>query len=301
MCYNLFLRGSALENSYIGALLAIFMFGTYMVPLKKWPKYTNWAYLSMMTSGILVSALVVAFATGTFNVSPIGLVCGFWWVIGGAFCFWSVQAEADLAGAGVRSMGVSILSSFLSGVLLFHEGSNFILSIPAIACFMIGLSRLSPSHGGSVLKNWRSLLGGLAFGTYLIPYKLATLSGYSLSDLEFICSFSEGIFIGSQLLVIVLQIRRKKMFEFTCMPSLASILMGFLWMAGTHGCFWAIDVNGALGYAVGYPLTQLNLLVNLGWGVLVFGEYRSARERIKLLFATFIILAGAVLLTLSRS
>jgi glucose uptake protein len=288
-----------LENSYIGALLAIFMFGTYMVPLKKWPKYSSWAYLSMMTLGVLISALVVGFATGTFSMSPIGLLCGFWWVVGGAFCFWAVQVE-DLAGTGVRSMGVSILSSFLSGVILFGEPSKFFLSIPAIACFLLGLSRLSPSHGGSVFKNWRSLLGGLAFGTYLIPYKLATLSGYSLSDLQFICSFSIGIFIGSQILIAILEIRRKKMFEFTALPSVMSILMGFLWMAGTHGCFWAIDVNGALGYAVGYPLTQLNLLVNLGWGVLVFGEYKTARERIKLLLATFIILAGAVLLTLSK-
>lgn len=277
------------------------MFGTYMVPLKKWPKYTNWSYLSMMTLGVLVSALAVAFATGTFNVSPVGLICGLWWVIGGAFSFWAVQAESDLAGAGVRAMGVSILASFLSGVLLFGESSNFVLSVPAIACFMVGLSKLSPSQGGALFKNWRSLLGGLAFGTYLIPFKLATLSGYALTDLEFICSFSEGIFIGSQVLVLVLQIRQKKMFEFPPVQSLTSVLMGFLWMAGTHGCFWAIDVNGALGYAVGYPLTQLNLLVNLAWGVLVFGEYKTARERLRLLFATFIILAGAVLLTLSRN
>lgn len=301
MFYSLSLRGSALGNSYIGALLAIFMFGTYMVPLKKWPKYTNWSFLSMMTFGVLVSALVVAFATGTFNVSPVGILCGLWWVIGGALSFWAVQAEADLAGTGVRSMGVSILASFLSGVMLFGESSNFVLSVPAIACFMVGLSKLSPSQGGSLFRNWRSLLGGLAFGTYLIPFKLATLSGYALTDLEFICSFSEGIFIGSQVLVLVLQIRQKKMFGFPPVQSLTSVLMGFLWMAGTHGCFWAIDVDGALGYAVGYPLTQLNLLVNLGWGVLVFGEYKTARERIRLLFATFIILAGAVLLTLSRN
>ena len=287
-------------NSYIGALLAIFVFGTYMFPLKKWPKYSSWAYLSMMTLGVLISALVVAFATGTFNLTPVGLFCGLWWVAGGAFCFWAVQAEADLAGAGVRSMGVSILASFLSGVLLFHEESKFILSIPAIACFLIGLSRLSPSQGGSVFKNWRSMLGGLAFGTYLIPFKLSTASGLVLSDVEFLCPFSIGIFIGSQILIAIIEIRRKHMFEYTLKPSIVSVLMGFLWMVGMHGCFWAIDVNGALGYAIGYPLTQLNLLVNLGMGVLVFGEYKTARERIKLLLATFIILAGAVLLTLSK-
>ena len=276
------------------------MFGTYMAPLKKWPTYSSWAYLSMMSIGVLVSALAIAFVTGTFNLAPVGLFCGLLWVAGGAFCFWAVQAEADLAGAGVRAMGVSILASFLSGVLLFHEHSNFVLSVPAIVCFMLGLSRLSPSHGGSVFKNWRSLLGGFVFGTYLIPYKLATAAGLSLTDVEFMCPFSIGIFIGSQILIAILEIRRKKMFDFPRVPSIVTVLMGFLWMAGMHGCFWAIDVNGALGYAVGYPLTQLNLLVNLGWGVIVFGEYKTARERIKLLLATFIILAGAVLLTLSK-
>jgi glucose uptake protein len=101
-------------------------------------------------------------------------------------------------------------------------------------------------------------------------------------------------------LIAILEIRRKKMFEYKLVPSVVTVLMGVLWTIGMHGCFWAIDVNGALGYAIGYPLTQLNLLVNLGWGVFVFGEYKTARERIKLLLATFIILAGAVLLTLSK-
>ena len=276
------------------------MFGSYMVPLKKWPNYSSWAYLSMMTLGACLSALAVAIYTGTFNLHPVGLFCGLLWVAGGAFCFWAVQAEADLAGAGVRSMGVSILASFLSGVLLFHEQSNFLLSIPAIACFMIGLSRLSPSHGGSIFKNWRSLLGGFVFGSYLIPYKLLAQSGNSMTDVEFLCSCTIGIFIGSQILVAVMEIRCKKMFEYKLVPSIVTVLMGVLWTIGMHGCFWAIDVNGALGYAIGYPLTQLNLLVNLGWGVFVFGEYKTTRERIKLLLATFIILAGAVLLTLSK-
>lgn len=279
------------------------MFGTYMVPLKKWSKYSSWAYLSMLSIGALASALIVAFATGTFNLTPVGVLCGLLWVAGGAFSFWAVQAEADLAGAGVRAMGVSILSSFLSGVLIFGEPSKFAFSIPAIILFLIGLSRLSPSMGGSIFKNWRSFLGGFVFGTYLIPFKLACANGLQLTDLEFFCPFAIGIFIGSQILVGILTLKRKKSFGYPLVPSLVCIATGVLWMIGTHGFFWAItsvENGGQLGYAVGYPLTQLNLLVNLCWGVFVFGEYKTAKERIRLLFATFIILAGAVLLTLSK-
>ena len=133
------------------------------------------------------------------------------------------------------------------------------------------------------------------FGLFLIPYKFA-----EVPILEFMGSFALGIFVSAELLVAILSIKRRALFEYGLAPSVTSMLMGVLWVIGQHGCFWAIDVNGALGYAIGYPLTQLNLLVNLGWGVLVFGEYKTARERIRLLLATFIILAGAVLLTLSK-
>ena len=62
--------------------------------------------------------------------------------------------------------------------------------------------------------------------------------------------------------------------------------------------FWAL--NG-LGYAIGYPLTQLNLLVNLLWGVVIFKEYPTTNERLRIGFAAAIILTGALFLTLARA
>jgi len=287
------LRGSALGNSYIGVILAIFAFGTYMVPLKAWPKFSSWAYLSCVALGILVSEFAISLETNTLCVSPVGILCGFLWVLGGAFCFWAVQLE-DLAGAGVRAMGMSILASFLSGVLIFSETTLLYFSIPAIALLLFGLKSLAPKQG-NLLKNWRSLLAGAVFGLFLIPYKFT-----EIPLLEFMSSFTIGIFIAAQLLVGILCIKRHALFKFQLAPSIASILMGLLWTIGQHGCFWAIDTKGALGYAVGYPLTQLNLLVNLLWGVVVFHEYPTKPERIKLAIATSVILAGAVLLALSK-
>ena len=264
-----------------------------MVPLKVWPKFSSWAYLSCVAVGAVVGELVVSFLTDSFCVQPVGILCGFLWVLGGAFCFWAVQTE-DLAGAGVRSMGMSILASFLSGVLIFAEKTLLYFSIPAILLLLWGLKQLAPSQE-NLLKNWRSLLAGTVFGLFLIPYKFT-----EIPLLEFMSSFTIGIFIAAQLLVGILCIKRRAIFEFRLAPSIVSILMGLLWMVGQHGCFWAIDTKGALGYAVGYPLTQLNLLVNLLWGVLVFHEYHTKPERIKLGIATSVILGGAVLLALSK-
>ena len=293
MFYKRFLRGSALGNSYIGVILAIFAFGTYMVPLKAWPKFSSWAYLSCVGLGLAVGELVISLVTGTLCVLPVGLLCGFLWVIAGAFCFWAVKVE-DLAGAGVRAMGMSILASFLSGVLVFSESTLLYFSIPAIVLLLFGLKMLAPPQG-NVFKNWRSLLAGAIFGLFLIPYKFT-----DIPLLEFMSSFTIGIFIAAQLLVGILCIKRRAIFEFRLAPSVVSVFMGLLWVIGQHGCFWAIDTKGALGYAVGYPLTQLNLLVNLLWGVVVFHEYPTKPERIRLAIATMVILGGAVLLAMSK-
>lgn len=293
MFYKRFLRGSALENSYLGVVLAVLAFGTYMVPLKAWPKFSSWAYLSCVALGIGVGELAISLLTGTLCVSPVGILSGFLWVLGGAFCFWAVQAE-DLTGAGVRAMGMSILASFLSGVLIFSESTLLYFSIPAIALLLWGLKLLAPSHG-SLWKNWRSLLAGAVFGLFLIPYKFT-----DIPLLEFMSSFTIGIFIAAELLIAIMCIKRRALFEYKLAPSVVSVLMGFLWIAGQHGCFWAIDTKGALGYAVGYPLTQLNLLVNLLWGVVVFHEYPTKTERIRLAVATSVILVGAALLALSK-
>ena len=293
MFYKRFLRGSALGNSYVGLVLAVFAFGTYMVPLKAWSKFSSWAYLSCVALGIGVGELAISLLTGTLCVSPVGILSGFLWVLGGAFCFWAVQAE-DLTGAGVRAMGMSILASFLSGVLIFSESTLLYFSIPAIALLLWGLKLLAPSHG-SLWKNWRSLLAGAVFGLFLIPYKFT-----DIPLLEFMSSFTIGIFIAAELLIAIMCIKRRALFEYKLAPSVVSVLMGFLWIAGQHGCFWAIDTKGALGYAVGYPLTQLNLLVNLLWGVVVFHEYPTKTERIRLAVATSVILVGAALLALSK-
>ena len=113
-------------------------------------------------------------------------------------------------------------------------------------------------------------------------------------------SFTIGIFVAAELLVGAICIKRHALFEYKLAPTVAAFFMGALWLAGQHGCFWAIDTKGALGYAVGYPLTQLNLLVNLLWGVVVFHEYPTRPERMKLGLATSVILGGAVLLAMSK-
>lgn len=265
-----------------------------MVPLKKYPNYSSWSFLAVMAVGALVCSAVIACVTGQFNLAPVGILCGLLWVIGGALCFWAVQAEADLAGTGLRSMSVSILLSFISGVALFQEPTKLYFSIPAIICMIIGIW-IPAGKIKSIWKNWRSLLSGAVFGTYLIPYKFS-----GLGDMEFLFPFSVGVCVGSVALVALLILKRRKSFGFAPVPTVFALFSGILWMFGTLAIFWAIADEGMFGYAVGYPLLQLNLVVNQMWGVFAFGEYATRIERVKLAVSTFVILIGAALLTLSK-
>lgn len=274
--------------------MGIFAFGTYMAPLKKYPHYSSWAFLAVMSLGAMLCSCVITSFTGLFNFEPVGIACGLLWVIGGALCFWAVQAEADLAGTGLRSMSVSILLSFITGVVIFREPTALYFSIPAIICMLVGIW-IPASRTKSLWKNWRSLLSGAIFGSYLIPYKLS-----SLDDMQFLFPFSVGVCIGCIALVSLMMLKRRKSFGFPPVPTAFAFGAGILWMLGTLAIFWAIADDGLFGYAVGYPLLQLNLVVNQLWGVFAFGEYATRHERVKLAASTVVILAGAVLLTLSK-
>ena len=266
-----------------------------MVPLKKFPAYSSWSYLAFMSIGAFICSVGITCVTGQFNFHPVGIGCGLLWVFGGALCFWAVQAEADLAGTGLRSMSVSILLSFFSGVVIFQEKTLLYYSIPAIACMIIGIW-IPASKTKSIWKNWRSLMSGAVFGTYLIPFKFS-----GMGDMEFLFPFSFGVCIGSLVLVGLVTFRRHKDIKHSMIaPTLISIGSGIMWMFGTLAIFWTIADDGMFGYAVGYPLLQLNLVVNQLWGVFVFGEYASRGGRIKLAMSTVVILIGAVLLTLSK-
>ncbi len=308
-----------MDYAYLGAFIAIFAYGTYMVPLRRFPRFPSYASLSALSVGILAMAAGIVFFSQKFSFGIEAFVCGVVWTIGGSLCFAAVQKEADLSGTSVRAMSVCILSSFLSGILVFSEKVNFGIASAAVGCLILGFVLLSPQKI-SFLKNWRSIGAGFVFGTHLIPYQLS-----GLSETEFAFPYACGIFLAANIRFVYClnkeRVLKRRLQESGLLesesiqsevspsavahsgvaPWIVGIGAGAFWMCGTMGCFWAIDTNGSLGYAVGYPLTQLNLLVNIAWGVLIFKEYPTKKERIRLGISALIILGGAALLTISKT
>ena len=75
--------------------------------------------------------------------------------------------------------------------------------------------------------------------------------------------------------------------------ALTGICSGFLWACGNFG---SLHATLGLGQAIGFPLTQVCVLVSAGWGIGAFGEIPSATGRVLYAGASVLVLGGAVLL-----
>jgi glucose uptake protein len=72
---------------------------------------------------------------------------------------------------------------------------------------------------------------------------------------------------------------------------------GLLWNVANLSSFLAVD---SLGYAVGFPLTQMALVVSILWGILLFREAPTRAHKVRLAVAALFLLTGAALLALGR-
>jgi hypothetical protein len=78
--------------------------------------------------------------------------------------------------------------------------------------------------------------------------------------------------------------------------ALAGLATGGLWAAGN-----VLSVHAAmrLGQAVGFPLTQVCVVVSALYGVFVFGELRARAARVLFGASSAVVLAGAAALKMS--
>lgn len=278
-----------MNTSFLGticALLAIGAFGTYMVPLKRFPQLSPWNFLMHMAWGALLSSAIAAYFAGWTPFYWVGFFCGLVWTLGAGSIFSAVQKEDSMGGVTVRAMATSITVSFLMGTLYFRESIIWGIAVPAVLLLLGGLLVLDPGALKNPLRNWRSFAAGAVFGSYLAPYH-PEIHGTA----RFMLPLTMGITLGS--LLFFLMFRGKASVRETG----ASAGAGALWTLGSIACYKAVEL---LGFTVGYALSQLNLLVAIAWGMVAFGEFPTRPERMRVLGSAGMMIAGGALLSMAR-
>jgi len=272
---------------FVGALIAAVCWGSYLVPLKRYSAQPTAKLQWWASVAIFLSSAVLWVVRGTPTPSPWGLAAGLYWTIGGLLSFEAVRHEG-LSGASTRWMGVGILTSFAVGYFVFREPVVLTWGVAGLALLLLGLAVASGSGRASKGLPWRSLGAGIVFGTYLVPLRLS-----GVSALDFAPPMATGILLGA----IPLGLKAR---HFPVSPSVrwTFLLAGLVWNVANVASFFAI---GGLGLAVGFPMTQLALVVSLVWGIFVFGEVPGASARLRIAMGAALLLLGAACLGVGKA
>lgn len=277
------------------ALIAAIVWGSGFVPLKLAGKVDDIQYSSFVAVGIFLSTIItMPFLNFSISFNVHGLISGVMWALANILSIASVKLiglsrVAPIVGAGI------ILISFLWGVSFFNEKLiSITFAIIGVLLLISGIPFIITNREEktkNVIKGIvYSAIAGVIFGSYITPLKL---SGLQIS--EYIFSMVSGILITTWIVYLLsLHIKKQKISFNKIIYSLSG---GFSWTLGNITSLLTIS---SLGLSIGFPLTQLQLLVAVSWGIFYFREVRDRQIIVKIIFGAILLIVGAVLLALSK-
>ena len=238
-----------------------------------------------------------------------------WAILAGAL--WAVANTLTIF--AIRDVGLSIafplwnsnsLLGIFWGVLLFNElrGADWRrwLGVIGGALLMFGGATalaIASSSQTTAVNATRGVLAaigaGVLWGTMYIPYRKAYLTG--MSPLSFITFFTVGELVTMAVLAVTftggasalwgqLVAARTVLFWF--------LAGGFVWVIGDLFQQYAVKYAGITR---GIPLSNTNQLWGLAWGILVWGELRTAGGSVltKVVGGSIVMAAGAAVIAFS--
>jgi len=270
---------------FVSSIVSAFCWGTFFVPVKKVHVANIWQLQGATGIGAILLAIPVGFFWG-FEIIPSGLLSGTIWAISNLLALYSVKL-IGLSRTSPILAGLSILVSFMWGILYFSEKFNFlILAIVAVGLLLGGLPFIvNTTKGMKIQKKGYivAIASGLIGGSYVIPMQAT----HSLQSGFF--SSSLAIFVvGIPLLIFSRRFVKKEV--------MAGILSGSLFNIGSLTVLIAV---GLIGITVAYPISQTATLFASSWGILYFKEITDRRHIRRAAIGAGLIMCGASLLAIA--
>lgn len=264
------------------ALLAAVGWGTYFVPVKKIGLNNTFQIQGGIGIGAIIFALVALPFYGSATLDIYGISAGAIWVTASVISIYAIK-YIGLARAIPVDGSIIIITSFLWGLLFFNEQvASLLYAITGIALLVLGMPLITVGEKNSGNKRGYilAIVAGLLWGAVFVPLKLAS----TLESTFFSMAF--GVFAFSIALLLA---ARKFMLQETVIGAVA----GAGWNAANLMSFIAI---ASLGLAIGYPLTQVAILISVFWGLLYFKEVAQRKSSLAIYGGAAAILIGAAFL-----
>uniref|UniRef100_A0A2R8MPM7 Transmembrane protein 144 n=1 Tax=Callithrix jacchus TaxID=9483 RepID=A0A2R8MPM7_CALJA len=326
-------NGADLTFGYTSCFVAILLFGSNFVPLKKFDTGDGMFLQWVLCAAIWLVALVVnlilhcpkfwpfamlggcIWATGNIAVVPIiktiGLGLGI--LIWGSFNALTGWASSRFGWFGLDAeevsnpllnyigAGLSVVSAF---IFLFIKSE-----IPNNTCSVDTTPLITEHHVYDSICVGCSLavISGVLYGSTFVPIiyikdhskrNESIYAGASQYDLDYVFAHFSGIFLTSTVYFLAYCIAMKngpKLYPEAVLPG---FLSGVLWAIAT--CCWFI-ANHSLSAVVSFPIITAGPgFIAAMWGVFMFKEIKGLQNYLLMILAFCIILTGALCTAFSK-
>ncbi|XP_035408225.1 transmembrane protein 144 isoform X3 [Cygnus atratus] len=316
-------NGTDLAIGFTSSAVAVLLFGTNFVPVKKYDTGDGMFFQWILCASIWIVSLVVNLIQNCPRFWPLAMVGGFVWATG------NVTVVPIVKTIGL-ALGLLIWASFnlLTGwasssavIFLFiktevQSSSASLERTPLLRESSVNaseeisdeswVSRLSPAKK-RLIGCSLAVVAGILYGSSFVPVLYikdhgrrneTIYAGASQFDLDYVFAHFSGIFLTSTIyFLIYCAIRKNKPIVYP-QAILPGFVSGVLWAIAN--CCWFI-ANNYLSAVVSFPIITAGPgLVAAAWGVLVFKEIKGLKNYVLLSVAFCIILAGSLSTAFSK-
>lgn len=233
----------------------------------------------------------------SMNLIVASLLCGVVWSFGQINQIKSFHI-IGVSRAMPISTGTQLIGTSLVGVLYFHEWTRtmqFVLGISALVLFILGVTltafqekaedisgKVDMKKGVIIL-----LMSSAAFVLYAVIPRVAGINGWDAVFPQAI-----GMFLGS-----IIFCSFEKQPDIFGTKSFQNIITGFFFAVANVAMMLSNEVNGV---ALGFTLSQMNVVVSTIGGMLILHETKTSKETKYTLGGLLLVVAGGLLIGLTK-
>ncbi|XP_043758233.1 transmembrane protein 144 isoform X3 [Cervus elaphus] len=291
-------NGTDLTTGFIASIVAIVLFGSNFVPLKKYETGDGMFLQWVLCAAIWLVALVVNLILHCPKFWPFAMVGGCIWATGNI----AVVPIIKTIGLG---LGILIWGSFnaLTGWASSRFGW-FGMDAEEVAKPLLNYigAGLSVVRGCSL-----AVISGILYGSTFVPIIYikdhskrndSIYAGASQNDLDYVFAHFSGIFLTSTVYFLAYCVAMKNNPKLHPEAVLPGFLSGVLWAIAT--CCWFI-ANHSLSAVVSFPIITAGPgFIAAMWGVFMFKEIQGRKNYLLMMLAFCIILTGALCTAFSK-
>jgi glucose uptake protein GlcU len=290
------------------ALIALILFGLYMVP-RKLTGMRDLPFVLSMCVGVVVSTTLASlFVHGVpllrvdHHSEMLAFACGPIWYLGVLFYTISVTRMGLTLATPIKNT-TAVLGNLI-GLIYFAEWRET-HPIPAMIGSMLVvvsawiISRTSENHERrstiSAVGVAAALTAAVFFSSYTVPFRLAQTAG--LDTVTLVAYMGLGTLAGALVAFALLDRDWRGLVRTPLREHGYAAVCGVLWVIAVIAMAEAIR---HIGLAITWPFTNLNMIITIACGILFFHEINIRKFGKVLLLGMAVGILGIALLGVAR-